>query len=87
MHPFPTNRGSGSPLYLKLLHREKQRVAVIDIFDRYDSLNPEVLETVDQYLSSISTKTISKKKQRLPGQNLPHRLLFSRQERSAYELL
>ena len=27
----------------------KTRVAVIDIFDRYDSLNPQVLETVDQY--------------------------------------
>lgn len=27
----------------------KTRVAVIDIFDRYDSLNPQVLEIVDQY--------------------------------------
>jgi len=27
----------------------KTRVAVIDIFDRYDSLNPKVLEIVDQY--------------------------------------
>lgn len=60
--PVPHEQRKWKSTLFEVASQGKTRVAVIDIFDRYDSLNPEVLETVDQYFKFNFNEDHIKKK-------------------------
>lgn len=61
--PVPHEDRKWKSTLFEVTSQGKTRVAVIDIFDRYDSLNPEVLEIVDQYFKFNFNEDHIKKKE------------------------